>query len=52
MGKDEVTRYLANIGRKGGKATSARMSKEERIERARKAGQANKGKPKKRGYKK
>jgi hypothetical protein len=47
MSKDEVRRYLASIGRKGGKTASARMTKQERIERARKAGQANKGKSKK-----
>lgn len=47
MGKEEIRRYLASIGSKGGKAASARMTKQQRIERARKAGQANKGKSKK-----
>ncbi|MGH9635112.1 MAG: hypothetical protein ACRD72_09790 [Candidatus Angelobacter sp.] len=47
MGKDEIRRFLATIGSKGGTNASARLTKQERIERARKAGQANKGKPKK-----
>ena len=47
MGKDEIRRYLASIGSKGGKAASARMTKQQRIERARNSGQANKGKSKK-----
>lgn len=47
MGKDEIRRFLATIGSKGGINASTRLTKQERIERARKAGQANKGKPKK-----
>ena len=40
MGKTELSRYLAKIGSKGGKKTAAGMTKEQRVERARKAARA------------
>jgi hypothetical protein len=36
-GKQAVKAYLAEIGAKGGKATAKKLTKEQRIERARKA---------------
>ncbi len=49
MDKEELSRYLAKLGAKGGKATAQRLSKEQRIERARRAGKASQAKAKKRG---
>jgi hypothetical protein len=40
MDKQELSRYLAKLGAKGGKAAAARMTKAERVERARRAGLA------------
>ncbi len=41
MGKKvELSKYLADLGRKGGKATAKKLSPEERRESARKAAQA------------
>ena len=37
---NEVSRYLAKIGSAGGKKAARSMTKEQRIERARKAGKA------------
>jgi len=46
--KDRVlSEYLADIGRKGGKASSDKLTKKQRIERARKAGKARQAKAKK-----
>jgi hypothetical protein len=39
--EDEFRRYLAKLGSKGGKATAQRMTKDQRIARARKAGRAH-----------
>ena len=40
----EVKRYLAEIGARGGKATAEKLTKEQRIERARKAVEAREAK--------
>jgi hypothetical protein len=40
MTKAELSAYLAKIGSKGGKKAALRMTKEQRIERARKAAKA------------
>jgi hypothetical protein len=49
MGKEELSRYLAELGAKGGKTAARRLTKEQRIERARKAGKASQAKAKERG---
>ncbi len=49
MGKQEFSRYLAKLGAKGGKASAAKLTPEQRIERARKAVQARERKRKGRG---
>jgi len=38
--QDDVSKYLAKIGSKGGKAAALKMTKEQRSERARKAVEA------------
>jgi hypothetical protein len=40
MKKSDISRYFAKVGSKGGKISSAAMTKKQRIERARKAGLA------------
>jgi hypothetical protein len=47
MDNEELSRYLAKLGAKGGRAAAQRLTKEQRIERARKAGQASQAKAKK-----
>jgi hypothetical protein len=47
MDKEELSRYLAKLGAKGGKTAAQRLTKEQRIERARKAGRASQAKAKK-----
>lgn len=47
MDKDEISRYLAKVGSKGGKASAKRLTKQQRIERARTAGKARAAKAKK-----
>jgi hypothetical protein len=37
MGKTELSKYFAEIGSRGGKKTAARMTKQQRVERARAA---------------
>lgn len=49
MDKEELSRYLAKLGAKGGKTTAQRLSKEQRIERARKAGKASQANAKRKG---
>jgi hypothetical protein len=49
MGKDEIREYLSKLGAKGGKVAAARMTKAQRIERARKAGKARGASAKKEG---
>ena len=44
MDKEELSKYLAKLGAKGGKASAATLTKKERIERARKAGKGAKTK--------
>jgi hypothetical protein len=51
MGKKELSRYLAKLGSKGGKASAKRLTKQQRIERARAAGKARQAKARKRGKK-
>jgi hypothetical protein len=51
MSKEEISRYLAKLGSKGGTASANALSKKERIERARKAGKARQAKAKKGGRK-
>jgi hypothetical protein len=49
MAKDAVREYLSKLGRKGAKATNAKLTAEERTKAARKAAQARwKAKEKKR----
>jgi hypothetical protein len=48
MGKGEISDYLAKLGAKGGKATAQGMTKQQRVERARKAGKARQAKAKRR----
>jgi hypothetical protein len=48
MDNEELSRYLAKLGAKGGRTAAQRLTKEQRIERARKAGQASQAKAKKR----
>jgi hypothetical protein len=48
---NEVSRYLAKIGSKGGKRTAASMTQEQRSERARKAALARFSKTKAKGKK-
>jgi len=46
--KDRVlSEYLAELGRKGGKASADRLTKKQRVERARAAGLARQAKAKK-----
>ena len=47
MDKDDLSRYLAKLGAKGGKIAAQRLTKEQRIERARKAGKASQAKARK-----
>ena len=48
MKKDRMlSEYLAELGRKGGKASADRLTKKQRIERARAAGLARQAKAKK-----
>jgi hypothetical protein len=49
MDREELSRYLAKLGAKGGKTAAQRLTKEQRIERARKAGKASQAKAKKGG---
>ena len=49
MGKEELSRYLAKLGAKGGKAAAQRLTQEQRIERARKAGKASQAKAREKG---
>jgi hypothetical protein len=49
MSKEELSRYLAKLGAKGGKAAAKLLTKQQRVERARKAGQARAAKAKKEG---
>jgi len=49
MDKEELSRYLAKLGAKGGKTAAQRLTKEQRIERARKAGKASQAKSKRKG---
>ncbi len=49
MGKEELRKYLAKLGAKGGNVAASRLTKEQRIERARKAGKARVAKAKKGG---
>jgi hypothetical protein len=51
MDKDEISRYFAKVGSKGGKASAQRLTKKQRIERARAAGKARQAKAKKGGRK-
>ena len=46
MDNEDLSRYLAKLGAKGGKTTAQRLTKEQRIERARKAGKASQAKAK------
>ena len=46
MGKEEISKYLAKLGSKGGKESAKRLTKAERIARARKAGLAARKKEK------
>jgi hypothetical protein len=46
MGSEEIRQYLSKLGAKGGKASASRLTKEQRIERARKAGKARQVKAK------
>jgi hypothetical protein len=41
MHKEELSRYLAKLGAKGGITAAQRLTKEQLIERARKAGKAS-----------
>jgi len=47
LGKDEIREYLSKLGAKGGRAAASRLTKEQRIDRARKAGKARQAKAKK-----
>jgi hypothetical protein len=47
MDKNDISRYFAKIGRKGGKSSAARLTKQERVKRARAAGKARAAKAKK-----
>jgi hypothetical protein len=49
MDKEELSRYLAQLGAKGGKAAAQQLTKRQRIERARKAGKASQAKAKRKG---
>ncbi len=51
MGKEEISKYLAKLGSKGGKKSAAALTKQQRIERARKAGKARQASAKKGGRK-
>jgi len=44
MDKDELSKYMARMGSKGGKKAAAGMTKEQRSERAKKAAVARHGK--------
>jgi hypothetical protein len=44
MGKEEISKYLAKLGSKGGKESAKRLTKKQRVERARKAGKARQAK--------
>ena len=41
MAKDEIKKYLQEIGSKGGKATAKKMTSEQRKQRAKKAAKAS-----------
>ena len=47
--RDIARQVMSEMGRKGGKAAARRLSKEERIARARKAGKARQEKARKEG---
>ena len=47
MTKEEIKEYLQTIGRAGGKATAAKLTPEERSERARKMNEGKKRKKEK-----
>lgn len=49
--KEEISAYLAKLGSKGGKASAKRLTKQQRIERARMAGKARQAKARKGGQK-
>jgi hypothetical protein len=49
MSEKELREYLAKLGAKGGKVSANRLTKAQRIERARKAGMARAAKAKKEG---
>jgi hypothetical protein len=49
MDKEELSHYLAKLGAKGGKTAAQRLTKEQRIERACKAGKASQAKAKRGG---
>ena len=49
MKTEEVREYLSKIGAKGGKVSADRLTKDQRTERARKAGKARQAKAKKEG---
>jgi hypothetical protein len=51
MDKDDISRYFAKVGSKGGKQTAKRLTKAQRVARARKAGLARAAKAKKGGRK-
>lgn len=40
MAKDDVSKYLASIGSRGGKTTAKNMTRQQRVERAKKAAAA------------
>jgi hypothetical protein len=47
MDKNAISRYFAKVGSKGGKASAARLTKRQRVERARVAGKARQAKARK-----
>ena len=49
MSEKELREYLAKLGAKGGKVSASRLTKTQRIERARKAGIARANKARKGG---
>ncbi|MCU1302424.1 MAG: hypothetical protein JWQ87_2708 [Candidatus Sulfotelmatobacter sp.] len=52
MDKDEISRYFAKVGSKGGKAAAKSLTQKQRTERARKAGKARQAMAKKKGGRK
>jgi hypothetical protein len=51
MKKGDLSKYLAKLGAKGGKAAAKQLTKQQRIERARKAGKASAAKARTGGQK-